>query len=137
MLLLCSTHRDDLPVPCPSLVPNPHVPSGGRVGSQDETKASLPPVLQYQKLKTVRGNEAHQQVGCSHRLEKACSLAFNPRLPHPAMENWWGPGMRVIACKDVGSGHHHFKYIWCVIHAYHFESLCADLTDFCLVRKSV
>lgn len=49
MVLLCFTHRDDLPVPFPSLVPNPHVPSGERVGSDDDTKPSLPPVLAVSK----------------------------------------------------------------------------------------
>ena len=41
--------------------------------------------------------------------------------------------MRVTACKHVGSRHHPFKYIWCVYMLNQLESLCADLTDFCLI----
>ena len=116
-------------------MPNPHVPSGKRVGSEDETKPCLPPVLQYQKAEDS-GNKAHQQMVCIHRLEKACSLASNLRLPPSDVEAGGGPGMnkaRATACKHVGSGHHRFKYICtCVIHAYQFEISVQILLTFVL-----
>ena len=133
VVLLCFTHRDDLPVPFPSLVPNPHLPLGERVGSDDDTKPSLPPVLAVSKAEDG-GNKAHQQVGCILRLEKACSLASNPRLPPPSNGKlagglgWESLHVNMLGPDTILSSIYGVYYM-----LNQFESLCADLTNFCLV----